>query len=49
MENNQKEQPKKKGFFKALFEKLDKKMEEKSKNSGCCCSKDKQGDNSCCN
>lgn len=25
------------GFFSRLFSRLDKKMEEKAKNSGCCC------------
>ena len=39
---------KKKGFFKNLFEKLDKKIEEKSKaqTKGCCCQGDK--DKNCC-
>jgi len=32
---------KKKGFFAKLFEKLDKKLEDKSKRSGCCCSSNK--------
>ena len=40
----------KKGFFARLLDKLDKKMEEKSK-SGCCCgSNGAKGDKkSCCN
>ncbi len=39
---------KKKGFFGKLVEKLDKKMEEKSKSKPCCDSKDKGEDKSCC-
>lgn len=38
---------KKKGFFSSLIEKLDKKMEEKSKKSPCCGS-DKGKGSSCC-
>jgi hypothetical protein len=34
----------KKGFFKKMFEKLDKKMEDKANNS-CCCNSD--SDDSC--
>ena len=37
----------KKGFFSGMFEKLDKKMEEKAKSGPCCKSSDKGG-NSCC-
>lgn len=37
----------KKGFFKKLMEKLDKKLEEKSKKTGCGCNS-KDEDNSCC-
>ncbi len=47
MENKEE---KKKGFFARLFEKIDKKLEAKSKQSGCCCnSKDDNGEDSCCN
>jgi len=33
--------PKKKGFFGKLFEKLDKKLEQKSKKKCSCCDKEK--------
>jgi len=36
-----------KDFFKGLVEKMDKKMQEKAKDGGCCCKKDKE-DKSCC-
>lgn len=44
------EKPKKKGFFENLIEKLDKKMEEKSKSKPCCGGDDKRGSDasSCC-
>ena len=49
MEEKQKEMRSKKGFFTRLFEKIDKKMEEKAK-SGCCCNSNDKGDKkSCCN
>jgi hypothetical protein len=43
----------KKGFWKKLVEKLDKKMEIKAKQGGCCCSgsgssKDQDKKSSCC-
>ena len=39
-----------KGFFAKLFDKLDKKMEEKAKSSPCCCKGGSQeGKKSCCN
>jgi len=38
----------KKGFFAGLIEKLDKKMEEKAKKQGSCCSGNKKGDGSSC-
>lgn len=39
----------KKGFFKRIMEKIDKKMEEKAKSKACCCSGPKDKDNnSCC-
>lgn len=37
----------KKGFFSKMFEKIDKKMEEKAK-SGTCCKPSGKGGNSCC-
>jgi hypothetical protein len=37
-----------KGFFAKLFDKLDKKMEEKSKLPSCCCCQDNKDKNSCC-
>ncbi len=36
---------KKKGFLGKLFEKMDKKMEKKSKEKGCCCG---DSEESCC-
>ena len=41
------EQKKKKGFIARIMEKLDKKLEEKSKSSGCCSSSKNKG-SSCC-
>ena len=39
----------KKGFFANLFDRLDKKLEEKAKSSPCCCKSDKnEGNKSCC-
>lgn len=39
-----------KGFFAKLFDKLDKKMQEKAKSNPCCCKgDDKEGKKSCCN
>ena len=50
MEKNEEENQK--GFFVKLFEKLDKKLEAKSKQSGCCCGPKKDGKDSdrdsCC-
>jgi len=37
-----------KGFFSRLMDKLDKKMQEKAKNSPCCCGEDKSDKKSCC-
>jgi hypothetical protein len=49
MENNKEEKTVKKGWFGKLFEKLDKKMEAKSREGGCCCSpKDPKKGSSCC-
>lgn len=39
---------KKKGFIGKLIEKLDKKMEEKSKAKPCCDTKDESKGKSCC-
>jgi len=39
---------KKKSFFGKLIEKLDKKMEEKSKAKSCCDSKDRGKGKACC-
>jgi len=50
MENNQaeKENAPKKGWFGKLIEKLDKKMEAKSRECGCCAPKDPKKGSSCC-
>lgn len=45
--NNAKE-TKKKSFFARMFEKLDKKMEEKAKSGSCCCKPSDKKDGSCC-
>ncbi len=45
--NNDVKQEKKKGFIARLIEKLDKKMEEKSKSAGCCSTSKDKG-SSCC-
>ncbi len=37
-----------KTFFRGLFEKLDKKMEEKAKSTSCCCKPSNKEKNSCC-
>ena len=37
-----------KKFFSRWFQKLDKKMEEKAKSSGCCCDNTKSEGRSCC-
>ncbi|MEI7752014.1 MAG: hypothetical protein WCJ71_07990 [Candidatus Omnitrophota bacterium] len=42
------EQPAKKGWFGKLIEKLDKKMEAKSRECGCCAPKDPKKGSSCC-
>jgi len=49
MENKSEEIKSNKGFFAKLFDKLDKKMEEKAK-SGSCCGKgdDRKEKKSCC-
>jgi hypothetical protein len=38
----------KKGLFTKMFEKLDKKMDEKAKSSPCCCQPNKSNKDSCC-
>ena len=43
-----KNEAKKKSFFAKVFEKLDKKMQEKAKSAPCCCKPRDKGDNSCC-
>lgn len=43
-----KKETKIKGFFTRFIEKVDKKMEEKAKNSKCCSGSEENGDNSCC-
>lgn len=42
------EKKEKKGFFSRMFEKLDKKIEEKAKESKCCSGSDKSKGKSCC-
>ncbi|MCX5687502.1 MAG: hypothetical protein NTV71_02500 [Candidatus Omnitrophica bacterium] len=46
-ESNTKE-GKKKSFFAKLFDRLDKKLEEKAKSESCCCKPSDKGDSSCC-
>ena len=48
MENKTPKEEKKKGFFAKLFEKLDKKLEDKAKKTGCCCGPKKESGDSCC-
>lgn len=48
-ENKKKEVKVKKGLLSKIMDKLDKKLEKKSKQQSCCCGgKDKKGKNSCC-
>jgi len=48
-DKNSTKQEEKKGFFKRMMDKLDKKMEEKAKNAPCCSpGKDKEKGSSCC-
>jgi hypothetical protein len=37
-----------KGFLAKIFGKLDKKLEEKSKQKGCCCCSEKKDSDGCC-
>lgn len=46
--DNKAKENKKRSFFARLFDKLDKKMEEKAKSSPCCCKPSDKGGNSCC-
>ena len=46
-DKNSNKETKKKSFLARWFEKLDKKMEEKAKSTGCCC-KPKDKNSSCC-
>lgn len=48
MEGKLDEKKSKKGFFSRLFDKLDRKMEEKSNPASCCCKPSDKGDKSCC-
>ncbi len=48
MDNSKNEKPKNKSFFSRMFEKLDKKIEEKSKAASCCSNKSDKGQNKCC-
>ncbi len=48
MKERSEEKKTKKGFFSRMFDKLDKKMEEKAKESKCCGGSDKSKGKSCC-
>jgi hypothetical protein len=48
MKNKPDEKKSAKGFFAKLFDKLDKKMEEKSRFGYSCKNDDNEGKNSCC-
>ena len=48
-DTNGKKKNKVKQFFTGLVEKIDKKMEEKAKNSSGCCGSGKGKDDPCCN
>ena len=48
MKDKAEEKKTKKGFFSRMFEKLDKKMEEKSKSGSCCRKPSDKGGSSCC-
>ena len=39
----------KRGFLARMIDKLDKKMQEKTKSGSCCSGKGNKGKNSCCN
>ena len=46
--SEEKKEIKSKGFFGRFFESLDKKLEEKAKQSKCCCNSGNDKDKSCC-
>jgi len=46
--NEEKKESKAKGFFGRLFDKVDKKLEEKAKKNSCSCCGDKPEKKSCC-
>ena len=48
MEKENSKEEKKKGFFVKLFETLDKKLADKAKKSGPCCSSKNDSGDSCC-
>jgi len=48
MSEENSEKPKKKSFIAMLFEKLDKRMEEKAKSKPCCCKPEDKEGKSCC-
>jgi len=48
MKEKVKDEIRKKSFFAKVFEKLDKKMEEKAKSKTCCCKASDKESNSCC-
>lgn len=49
MDGKTEEKNSEKGFFAKLFDKLDKKMQEKAKSGSCCCKGDNKEDKkSCC-
>lgn len=48
MSEEKKDVNKKKGFFAKMVDKLDKKLEEKSKEQSCCNPSDKKNGKSCC-
>lgn len=48
MNERSEEKKTKKGLFSRIIEKLDKKMEEKAKESNCCGGSDKSKGKSCC-
>ncbi len=49
MKDRAEEKKTKKGFFSRMFDKLDKKMEEKAKSTPCCNGKNNSGKDPCCN
>ncbi len=48
MSNEKNKKDEKKGFLGKIIDKLDKKMEEKSKEQSCCNPSDKKNGKSCC-